>query len=64
MLAAIVGVLLSAAAMMLAAKFRVIEVSVPLESPLLSAAAAGGQRNQDDASDERNPAADTSLDTE
>jgi hypothetical protein len=64
LLAAIVGVLLSAAAMMLAAKFRVIEVSVPLESPLLSAAAAGGLRNQDDASDERNPAGGTSLDTE
>jgi hypothetical protein len=59
----IVGVLLSAAATMLASKFRVIEVSVPLESPLLSAAAAAGHQNQNDA-DESDPAAGTNLDTE
>ena len=63
MLATIVGVLLSAAAMMLAAKFRVIEVSVPLESPLLSAAAADEHQSQDDA-DEPNPAASTNIETE
>ena len=63
LLATIVGVLLSAAAMMLAAKFRVIEVSVPLESPLLSAAAAQGHQNQSD-TDEFNPATRTNLETE
>lgn len=63
LIAAIVGVLLSAAVMMLAAKYRVIEVSVPLESPLLTASAAEGHRDRNDESDERNPAAGTTLDT-
>lgn len=42
-----IGVLLTAAAMAVATKFRVIQVSVPLDSPLLAAAAQHQQRQQE-----------------
>jgi hypothetical protein len=70
MLAMMLGVLTTAAAVAVAAKYRVIEVSVPLESPLLAAVpgsaagTTGPTEGQQQPQGERNPSAESDLDTE